>query len=223
MEIRKQNVDSSEIIRRINEEAGRAFLRENLSVCAACRFQRAHRGRSNRDDPMRVANLARSLWRNREALRVHAMLGDLFRAHQQKCPRAHMQRHECVLNFTQNFRGEMKTGRGSGNRARRMSKNSLVARRIPFIAVPGDIRRQRHGTAGIKIDIFVQCHDALAIGCDLLNPQSDLGDLCCCANTHFASRPHQTLPMFRAEPFEKQKFNRAVVRESARWKHPRVV
>ena len=117
----------------------------------------------------------------------------------------------------------MKPGRGRGNRARRMRKNSLITCRVLLIARPPYIRRQRHGTAGIKIDTFIQGHDALTTRRDLFHPQSDIFDLCCCANTHFASRPHQTLPMFRAEPFEKQKFNPAVVREPTCWKYARVV
>ena len=104
-----------------------------------------------------------------------------------------------------------------------MTKNSLVARRVFLIAGSGDIRRQRHGTAGIKIDIFLQCDNALAIGCNFLNPQSNIVDLCRRANAHFASRLDQAFPAFGAEALEKQKFNRAVIGESSRWKNARVV
>src|SRR6266581_3433313 len=99
-----------------------------------------------------------------------------------------------MWNLTQNSRREMKTSRGRGNRASRMTKNSLVARRVFLIAGSGDIRRQRHGTAGIKIDTFLQCDNALAIGCNFLNPQSNIVDLRRRANAHFASRLDQAFP-----------------------------
>src|SRR5205809_915991 len=117
----------------------------------------------------------------------------------------------------------MKTGGGRGDGASRMCKNGLVARRVLLIARPSDIRRQRHGAASIKIDILVQGNDALAAICDFLNSQSDVVDLCRRANPHFASRLGQTLPTLLADAFEKQKFDRAVIRQSARWKNAGVV
>ena len=117
----------------------------------------------------------------------------------------------------------MKTGRGRGDGAGRITKNGLITGRVLFIARAGDIRRQRHGAAGIKIDIFVQGNDALAGICDLLNPQSNVVDLSRRANPHFASRLDQTLPTLLAKAFDKQKFDRAVIRQSARWKNARVV
>src|SRR5437762_11517811 len=117
----------------------------------------------------------------------------------------------------------MKSGGGRGDGAGRITKNALITGIVLFIARAGDIRRQRHGAAGIKIDIFVQGNDSLAAICDLLNSQSDVVDLYRRANPHFASRLDQTLPTLLADALKKQKFDRAVIRQPARWKNAGVV
>ena len=83
-------------------QEGLAVLTEVFAF-ASCRFQRPYRGRSNGYDPLRLVDLVCGLWRNGEVLGMHAMLRDVLRSHRQKCPRAYVQSHECVRNFTQNL------------------------------------------------------------------------------------------------------------------------
>src|SRR5215469_5556345 len=117
----------------------------------------------------------------------------------------------------------MKSGCRRGDGASLLRENSLIARSVILIGWAADIRRQRHGTAGIKIDIFVQRDNALTLRCDRFDPQGDIVDLCRCANAHFPSRFDQTFPTRRTEAFEKQKLNHSIVRESPSWKNTRVV
>ena len=77
MEIRQKNIHDSEVIWRIDEEVGHAFLGNDFSIRAARRFQGAHRSCSNRGDPARVVDLSCGFGRNVEALRMHSMLGDV--------------------------------------------------------------------------------------------------------------------------------------------------
>src|SRR5204863_6824835 len=121
MEIRQQYINRSEIIRWINENVGHAFLRMNFSTRTSCRFQGADRCRSHGDDSARVIDLACGFHRNGKTLRVHAMLRYALRAHREKCSRSHMQGDERVWTRAQNFRGEVKTGRGRGKCASRIS------------------------------------------------------------------------------------------------------
>ena len=127
-----------------------------------------------------------------------------------------MQRYEHVGNLTQNFRSEMEPGRRRSHRAARTSKNRLVSRHVVVIARPVDVWRQRHGAAGIRIKILIECDDALAIGHDFLYTQNGAVDLGRCADAHFPPRLNQAFPTCGSEPFQKQKFNRAIVRESSR-------
>src|SRR6266581_4992842 len=109
---------------------------------------------------------------------MHAMFDYVLRPHWKKCSSSHMQSDERVRNLAQNFRCEMQTSGGGGNSARRLSKNSLVTHLILLIACATNVRRQWHRTTGIKIDIFIQHHDALTTGRDVLNLQNGIVDLC---------------------------------------------
>ena len=116
-----------------------------------------------------MVDAVRGFRRNAVALRVDVMLTDIPRAHGKKRSRSHVQRHERVRDFIQDFRSEMQPGRRRGHGSVRMSKHRLVTRRVGFIATTVDVRRQRHGTAGINVDIFLQFDDALAVWPDSLN------------------------------------------------------
>ena len=117
----------------------------------------------------------------------------------------------------------MQTSRRRGNRAGRARKNSLISGQVFVIARPLDVGRQRHGTPGIRIELFIRCNDAFAIDRNLINAQYDIGDSRCRAYPHFSAWLDQTFPTLWTEPFEEQKFNRAIIGKPARWKNTRVV
>ena len=70
-----------------------------------------------------------------------SMLSDIPRAHRKKCSRSHVQRHERVRNFIENFGSKMQPSGGRGDGSGRVSKYRLVTRRVGFIAGTVDIRR----------------------------------------------------------------------------------
>ena len=117
----------------------------------------------------------------------------------------------------------MQTSRGRGNRAGCVRKNSLISGQVFVVARPLDVGRQRHGTPGKRIELFIRCNDAFAVGRNLINAQCDLVDPCCRADPHFPAWLDQAFPALWAKPFEEQEFNRAIIGEPARWKNPCVV
>src|SRR6478752_10052009 len=108
----------------------------------------------------------------------------------------------------------MQTSRRRSHSPGLTSKNRLVTRRVRFIARPIDIRRQRHGTTGINIKVFVERDDPLAIWSDFLDPQTPIIDHCRRADAHFTARRNHALPARWPETLEEQKFHRAVIGES---------
>ena len=112
------------------------------------------------------------------------------------CPHAASRR---CAEFHENFPREMQSGGRRGDRARRIRKNSLIARLILRVARAPDVRRQRHGTAGIKIDIFIQRDNALAIRQSFLPPRNVTSSIFAVAPTRIL-RPGLTRHFQRAGP-----------------------
>src|SRR5260370_27331423 len=118
MKMRQQNIHCWEVVRRIDEQVSPTRLRLNLPLVKLdcfkqssferrC-FQDTHYGCSDSYYALGFVNLVRRFCRNREALRMHAMLGDVFRSHRQKCSRTDIQRYQCMPYLTQKFRSEIK-------------------------------------------------------------------------------------------------------------------
>ena len=134
-----------------------------------------------------------------------------------------MQRDEGVWNLAQDLLGEVKAGCRRGQRARRPRKNGLVTRVILFVTFAPDVGRQRHRATRIKIDIFIQRYNPLAIRQDFFDAQNCVADLCASAEAHFSAGFDQTFPASWANTIDKQEFNRAVVGKSSRGEDPRIV
>ena len=134
-----------------------------------------------------------------------------------------MERHKGVRNVIQNLTREMQTGGGRGDRARRLRKNRLIPRFILRVTLASDVRRQRHGTSGIKIDIFIQGNDPLAIRQDFFNARGYIVDLGCGAHAKFSTWSDQTFPARASETLDKQEFDRAIIGKFSRWNYARVV
>jgi hypothetical protein len=144
MKIRQQKIDGLKPIRRINENVCGAGLGDEFSIAALGRFQDAHDCSSHRCDSTGVVDPGGGRRGNRKVLGMHAMLGDVLRAHGQECSRPDMQRHESVRDLAQDLRGEMETSSRRCERTRCLGENSLVTRSIFSVAVASDLRRQRH-------------------------------------------------------------------------------
>ena len=62
MEIREQKIDMLKLVRRINENVGRAGLAPiNFPIFAARRFEHAHAGRPDGNDALCLVDLVRGL------------------------------------------------------------------------------------------------------------------------------------------------------------------
>src|SRR5437773_701503 len=153
MKVCQQKIDALKMTRRVNENVRGTCLRDEFSMFALGRFQHTDYGGSNRDDPECTVDLICGFWRNRKALGMHAMLCDFFRSDRQKCSGSHMQGYEGVRNLAQDLRRKMKTSSGRCERTRCLRENSLVTRPILSVAFASNVRRQRHRTTGMKIDI----------------------------------------------------------------------
>src|SRR4030095_17065618 len=89
-----------------------------------CRsFQDTNDGCPNGYNSLSVVDLICCFLRNGETLRMHSMLGDVLRAHWEKCSRSDMQRYERVLNLTQDLGGKMQTSRRRSHGTRLTSKH----------------------------------------------------------------------------------------------------
>src|SRR6516165_7734965 len=102
-------------------------------------FENPHCCRSDSYNSPCFVDFVCGFLRNGETLHMHSMLGDVIRAHWEKCSRCYMQRHERVRNLMQDLGGEMQTSRRRSHGARFTSKNGLVTSRVRFIARPIDI------------------------------------------------------------------------------------
>ena len=134
-----------------------------------------------------------------------------------------MERHKRVRNVIQNLTREMQTGGGRGDRARRVRKNRLITRLILRVTLASDVRRQRHGTSGIKIGIFIQGHNPLALRQDFFNAHDDMVDPGCGADAKFSTGFGQTFPARASETLDKQKLDRAIIGKFSRWNYACVV
>src|SRR5437867_5881895 len=101
----------------------------------------------------------------------------------------------------------MESGGRRGERARRLRKNGLVAAFVLEIALSFDVGRQRHRTAGVKIDIFLQRENALALAENFFDTQLHIVDRRSVADAHLASWFDQTFPTRRCEAFDEQEFD----------------
>ena len=154
---------------------------------------------------------------------MHAVLANIFAVNGPKCSGPDMERDKRVRKLTQNFLSEVETSRWRSHRARGSRENSLIARVVFFVAVTPEVRRQRHRAASEKIDIFIQQEDAFAVRPDFFYARHHLVDLHGSAHSHFTSWLGQTFPPQRPEPFDKQEFDRAVIRKFSRSNHSRIV
>src|ERR1700686_1563097 len=134
-----------------------------------------------------------------------------------------MERHEGVRNLIQDLTREMQTSGRRGNRAGRVRKNRLITRLILHVTLASDVRRQRHGTSGIQIDIFIQGHDPLALWQDFFNACDYMVDSGCGAHAKFSTGSNQTFPASASETLDKQEFDRTIIGEFSRWDYTRVV
>ena len=152
MEVREQRVDRTELVRRANEQPRFSFDRFNPTVFVG-RFQRAHRSRSNRDDPSAVRPHAierRSRCRRQPApLGMHAVVAETLHGNRAKRADADMQRDELDvdaprLQFFQQRGREMQSRRWCRNRSGMFGEHGLIpvhVFRVQFVAL--DVGRKR--------------------------------------------------------------------------------
>ena len=105
----------------------------------------------------------------------------------------------------------METGGRRGERARCLGEDSLVTLAVCEVALATDVRRQRHRSVRIKIDIFVEFHHSFAVGQNFFDAQRHIVDLRRRADPHFAAGLDQTFPACRPDLFQKQKLDGVVV------------
>src|SRR6266699_4851841 len=109
MEIGQQNIDGSEAVRWINKESRLARLRFNLplfradvrrqSIATRRCFQHSDDRCADSENALRIVDFICDFWRNGEAFGMHSMLGNLLRAHRQKCSLSHVKSYERVRDF----------------------------------------------------------------------------------------------------------------------------
>ena len=153
---------------------------------------------------------------------MHAVLANVFGVDRPECSGADMQRDKGVRNFIQNFLCEMESRGGRRHRAGRSREYSLITRLVFLVAVAAEVWRQRHRTAGVKIDIF-ENDDALAVRADFFDARNHVVDLRRRADSHLSPGSDEAFPAQRPKPFGKQEIDRAVVGQSPRREHARVV
>src|SRR5437763_15777595 len=117
----------------------------------------------------------------------------------------------------------METGRGRSDRARSLREHSLITLSVGGIALPSDVRRQRHRAVRINIDVFIQHNDSLAFRRNFFDPQLDVVDLRRRTDSHFPAGLHPTFPAPCSELFQKQELDRAVIRKSTRGENAGII
>ena len=117
----------------------------------------------------------------------------------------------------------MQPRRWCGQRARVLSEDSLITLVVREVAFAADVRRQRHRSVRIKIDIFGQPDDPFAVRQNFFDAQQHVVDLSRGTGSHLATGLDQTFPARGAEFLQKQKLDRVIVRKSARRQNPGVV
>src|ERR1051326_3555818 len=147
---------------------------------------------------------------------MHLMRGNIFRVHRPKCSRADMQRDKCVRNRRKTFCSEMQTSRWRSDGAGLVGEYGLIALRISKVALATNVRRQRHRSVRVKIDVFIEPDDSLAVSQSFFNRQRDVVDLRRRANAHFAAWLSQTFPARGSKFLQKQKLDRVIVGNCAR-------
>src|SRR5437764_6832264 len=110
MKIREEKIDMFKSIWRINEETGRAVLRDQLSILAPRGFQNANARRADGDNSVRLVNFGGGFRGNRKRFGMHSMFRDVVGMHRPKSSGADVKRDKRVRDLGQNFRREMKAG-----------------------------------------------------------------------------------------------------------------
>src|ERR1043166_4096439 len=149
---------------------------------------------------------------------MHLMRGNIFRVHRPKCSRTDVQGDERVRYLRQNLWCEMQTCRWRSDGAGLVGEYGLIALRVSKVALPTNVRRQRHRSVRVKIDVFIEPDDSLAVSQSFFNRQRDVVDLRRRANAHFAAWLSQTFPARGSKFLQKQELDRVIVGKCARRK-----
>ena len=223
MEIGNERVDALEFVRRIDENGGIAAARAQKAVLVRDRFQGAHGGGADGDDPPPLAlggiDGLRRLLAHAVVFGVHDVVRQILLLDGAEGTQSDVQQnlrnlHPHALDFLQKLAGKMQTRGGRGGGAVRLAIHRLIA--VFVLQFFMDIRRERHGAdAGeniLEYAVEMKIDDALA----RLRPVPDsegklLGNDELGADFRLFARLYEHFPLGEVAPLQEQNLDLAAV------------